>query len=81
MKIIQYTVSHTVFILNAQMIKQIDTIQSMILLIIKMTFFEFLNFLTFWHFTYEGMFPFAQDYNFFVVCGVARWRIFHFLRL
>ena len=40
MKIIQYTVSHTVFILNAQMIKQIDAIQSMIFLTIKMTLFH-----------------------------------------
>ena len=47
MKIIQYSVSHTVFILNAQMIKQIDAIQSMIFLTIKMTFFVFW---IFWHF-------------------------------
>ena len=40
MKIIQYTVSHTVFISNAQMIKQIDAIQTMIFLTIKMTFFH-----------------------------------------
>ena len=64
MKIIQYTVSHTVFILNAQMIKQIDAIQSMIFLTIKMTVFEFFfNILAFYFLalTYGGMFPFAQD--------------------
>ena len=44
MKIIQYTVSHTVFILNAQMIKQIDAIQSMIFLTIKMTFFSYFGY-------------------------------------
>ena len=63
MKIIQYTVSHTVFILNAQMIKQIDAIQSMIFLTIKMTVFEFFNILAFYFLalTYGGIFPFAQD--------------------